>query len=149
MRYILQRYNKVFLPQIKKELDVWNQAWCRHRMRTTKSTPYQMWIAGQYQNPVGLSIAHEDIVMYGVEEVIDNDSRPVFEVPQVIDESCLQKLFDQVPSDIFQIIIVSMRTEHQLMSLRSMHLTFAIRNLNIVVIYFLRLQWKSFVSYEP
>ena len=36
--------------------DVSQRAWANHRMRTTKTNPLRLWIAGQAQNPVDLDI---------------------------------------------------------------------------------------------
>lgn len=48
-------------------------------------------MAGQYQNPVGIDISEEDVEYYGVEGEIssenDEDSRPIFESPDVLRES--------------------------------------------------------------
>jgi len=46
----------VFLPE-KSEL--WRNAWSRHRIRTMKSSPLRVWVAGQLHNPVGVE---DDIV---------------------------------------------------------------------------------------
>ena len=44
----------VFLPLVNEKLNLWKTAWAHHRMRTTRSTPAQLWITGQMNNPVGL-----------------------------------------------------------------------------------------------
>ena len=37
----------VYLPKVSEKLEIWNRAWCRHRMRTTKASPMQLWVSGQ------------------------------------------------------------------------------------------------------
>ena len=44
----------VFLPRINASLSAWCSAWTTHRIRTTSSSPLQLWVAGQLQNPVGM-----------------------------------------------------------------------------------------------
>ena len=53
-------------------------------MRTTKSSPVNIWIAGQIQNPVGTQLSERDLVDYGLEGNVDaanltDDGRPIFE----------------------------------------------------------------------
>ena len=36
----------VFLPEINKKLEIWNAAWCCHRMRTARAMPVQLWLSG-------------------------------------------------------------------------------------------------------
>ena len=54
-------------------------------MRTTKTSPRSLWMAGQVQNPTGLDILVDDVQQYGTEEEIDDTSddeneegRPIF-----------------------------------------------------------------------
>ena len=64
-------------------------------MRTTKSSPVQMWISGQLQNPCGLELSADDMEYYGVEGVVHDDrdgsgSRPiVYPLSGVVSEQCL------------------------------------------------------------
>ena len=94
-----------YLPKTNKMLEMWRNAWARHRLRTTRSSPMQMWLSGQLQNPVGVdNINMADIItMYGVEGNIGEDEdinhRPIFNPPQVeLSENCLQEMVHQVPS---------------------------------------------------
>ena len=57
----------VFLPKINEKLELWRNAWCRHRLRAMKSSPLGVWVAGQLQNPVGIE---DDLEHYGVEGVL-------------------------------------------------------------------------------
>lgn len=36
----------VFLPKINEKLELWRNAWSRHRVRTMKSSPLRVWLAG-------------------------------------------------------------------------------------------------------
>jgi hypothetical protein len=66
----------VFLEKVNWQLELWRSAWSHHRMRTTRSSPLRLWLQGQMHNPVGLSIAPEDLLLYGVEGAIpDNKCR--------------------------------------------------------------------------
>ena len=78
----------VFLHKIQEKLDMWNRAWSQHSMRTARSSPMRMWIAGQLQNPVGIELGSEAINSYGVEGFINyeagegsRDTRPMFQPP--------------------------------------------------------------------
>ncbi|CAG2246417.1 unnamed protein product [Mytilus edulis] len=61
----------IYMDKINRRLDIWTQAWASHRMRTTKSSPVNIWIAGQIQNPVGTQLSERDLVDYGLEGNID------------------------------------------------------------------------------
>ncbi|CAG2202198.1 unnamed protein product [Mytilus edulis] len=43
----------VFMPKINEKLCIWREAWARHRLRTAKSSPIRLWLAGQMNNPIG------------------------------------------------------------------------------------------------
>ncbi|CAG2239805.1 unnamed protein product [Mytilus edulis] len=60
----------IYMDEINRRLDIWTQAWASHRMRTTKSSPVNIWIAGQIQNPVGTQLSERDLVDYGLEETL-------------------------------------------------------------------------------
>ena len=73
-----------YLHEINNKLQIWQRAWANHRMRTTKTSPLRLWIAGQAQNPVDLDIPLYDLIQYGVEGDIDDETdkneegRPIF-----------------------------------------------------------------------
>ena len=74
----------IYMDEINRRLDIWTQAWASHRMRTTKSSPVNIWIAGQIQNPVGTQLSERDLIDYGLEGNVDaanltDDGRPIFE----------------------------------------------------------------------
>lgn len=93
----------VYLAKIQEKLDIWSRAWSQHRMRTTRSSPIRMWVAGQLQNPVGLELRSEALVHYGVEgfveDVGDRSGRPVFEpLSFQLSDNCRQQLNIEIPS---------------------------------------------------
>ena len=47
-------FHHVFLQKIPKKLSMWNRARLQHRLRTVRSSPVRMWVAGQLQTPVGI-----------------------------------------------------------------------------------------------
>lgn len=56
----------VYVPLVNKKLNLWQSAWVQHRMRKTRSTPAQLWLTGQMNNPMGLNLTStplQDIMM--------------------------------------------------------------------------------------
>lgn len=76
-----------YLSEINSKLQMWQKAWSNHRMRSTRSSPLRLWIAGQVQNPVGLNLSVDEVQEYGVEGVVDpseareETGRPIFSPP--------------------------------------------------------------------
>ena len=74
----------------------------QNNVRTMKSSPLPVWVAGQLQNPVGIEDDFIDVEHYGVEGVLrderDEDSRPIFEMPHTLSDHCLESLRNKVPS---------------------------------------------------
>ena len=70
-------------------------------MRTTRSSPVKMWVAGQLQNPTGVELDSEDIAYYGTQGFIHDtteDDRPIFPPLSFhVSEECKQKLLQEVP----------------------------------------------------
>ena len=92
----------VYMPKIVQKLAMWNRTWCRHRMRTTKASPMQLWIAGQYQNPQGIYLSPEQLGDYGLEgdiEQQERNPRPIFCLPHFINQECLQDLDTRIATD--------------------------------------------------
>ena len=95
----------VYLHSMNRKLELWRQAWSHHRMRTTRSSPLRLWIAGQLQNPVGIEQTATEIADYGVDGIIrndgDGDSRPIFAPPPPsyqMSAACFAELNAEVPS---------------------------------------------------
>ena len=93
----------VFQDQIQRKLDIWSRAWSNHRIRTSRSSPIRMWVAGQLQNPVGVELTHEATNYYGVEGFIDDgggdgSGRPVFEALSFhLSDNCRLRLNHEIP----------------------------------------------------
>ena len=63
----------MFLPLINDTLDVWRQAWSKHRMRTIKSSPICLWVSGQINSTPDGDLLPEQLLHYGVERVVDGN----------------------------------------------------------------------------
>ena len=91
----------IYMDEINRRLDIWTQAWASHRMRTTKSSPINIWIAGQIQNPVGTQLSERDLVDYGLEGNVDaanltDDGRPIFEPMNIaINDQLMRENFNR------------------------------------------------------
>ena len=97
----------VFLPEINNRFLIWREAWSNHRMRTIKTSPLRLWIAGQMQNPSGIQMTNEELEYYGAEGIIEDDSnepdeggRPIFYAPDVLSDELLQHLNASVPHNL-------------------------------------------------
>jgi transposase len=99
----LSALHYIYLSKINDKLKLWQKAWSRHRMRTTKSSPLQLWLAGQMQNPVGEDVPTLNLESYGAEGIISTSNneveqggRPVFLPPAIsLDELCQMELNSQ------------------------------------------------------
>jgi len=71
----------IYLSEINAKLDLWRNAWAHHRVRTTRCTPLQLWIAGQIKD-LDMDDVTIDYESYGVEGIVNNNQgeqdRPVF-----------------------------------------------------------------------
>ena len=47
-------FHHIFQQKIPKKPNMWNRARLQHRLRTVRSSPVRMWVAGQLQTPVGI-----------------------------------------------------------------------------------------------
>ena len=61
----------VFMNEINNKLKLWQRAWSNHRIRSVRSSPLRLWVAGQVQNPVGLHLSADEFQFYGVEGIED------------------------------------------------------------------------------
>ena len=97
----------VYLKLINKRLNVWREAWSKHRMRTTKTSALRLWISGQLQNSIGVDIPPEFLELYGVEGNVEDDytedERPTFVSPTdgILDEEILERLHAEIPLNNF------------------------------------------------
>lgn len=99
----LAALHHVFLPKINNQLEVWKHAWSIHRMRTTRSSPLRMWVAGQLQNPTGIELTPDEIDNYGVDgnidENIEGNERPIFHpLSFLVPEACQHILNNEAPA---------------------------------------------------
>ena len=96
----------VYLPRIIESLKIWQYAWSKHRMRTTRSTPLRLWMAGQLHNPTGITLDDEALVFYGTEgpdyedDSLFEESRPIIERPSNVPEQCMQVLTNEIPNTL-------------------------------------------------
>ncbi|OWF55168.1 hypothetical protein KP79_PYT14540 [Mizuhopecten yessoensis] len=90
-----------FLPKINAKLQIWQNAWSLHRMRTAKSSPQTLWMSGQLQTPVGINeiSTESELELYGVEgntdaqNAVDDNERPIVDsASKHLSERCLQRL---------------------------------------------------------
>ena len=92
----------VYLTKLNEKLEIWQYAWSRHRMRTTRSTPIKLWMAGQLQNPTGIVLDDDEVQYYGTEGQVDEnddcfeESRPIFEGPHGLSEDVQQILSQEI-----------------------------------------------------
>ncbi|XP_076081010.1 uncharacterized protein LOC143051900 isoform X2 [Mytilus galloprovincialis] len=93
----------VFMPKINEKLCIWREAWARHRLRTAKSSPIRLWLAGQMNNPIGTQndLAVEDEEFYGVEGALfdEENPRPIYHsLTFTPSHECKTELQEQCPS---------------------------------------------------
>ena len=94
-----------YMNDINEKLHIWQRAWANHQMRSTKTSPLRLWIAGQQQNPIGINIPIPNLNEYGVDGDIaitnddEQESRPIFPPPALhLSEACINEL-NQVPPE--------------------------------------------------
>ena len=83
-------------------------------MRTTRSSPKSLWIAGQAQNPTGLDQSIAEWPNFGVEGNADfeEDERPIFSPPVLeLSENCRSELASIVSHEN------DYRVEHHMLAL--------------------------------
>lgn len=95
----------VYLGKINEKLDIWKEAWQRHRLRTARSSPLRLFWAGSVTCPVDVPLSDTEADLYGtegdveetdgddLEDNIRHDSRPSFDPVQLdINWVCQQEL---------------------------------------------------------
>ncbi|KAK6166823.1 hypothetical protein SNE40_023438 [Patella caerulea] len=63
----------VYLLRINSKLEIWKNAWARHRLRTVGTSPLRLFLAGSFNLPVPPVPMSEDNSHYGVEGQVDID----------------------------------------------------------------------------
>ena len=97
----------VYLKLIKKRLNVWREAWSKHRMRTTRTSSLRLRVSGQLQNPIAFDITPESLELSGVEGNVEDDyiedERPKFVSPTdgILNEAILERLHAEIPLNDF------------------------------------------------
>ena len=69
----LELLHYVYLKLVKKRLNVWQEAWSKHRIRTTKMLPLHLWFWGQLQNLFDVDISPESLEFYSGERNVEYD----------------------------------------------------------------------------
>ena len=92
----------VYLCQINGKLTTWRNAWARHRMRTTKTSPLKLWVSSQMNNEVAIDMDASEFEFYGVQGVADEgpseqNSRPIFSLQQTLSEELIAELDNSIP----------------------------------------------------
>ena len=72
-----------FIPLINEKLDAWRHAWSKHRIRTIKTSPLCLWVAGQINCPLD-DMSEDQLRNFGVEGILTDeevDMRPIITSP--------------------------------------------------------------------
>ena len=100
---MLDPYNEVdiatlhltFIPLINEKLDAWWHAWSKHRVRTIKTSPLRLWVAGQINCPL------DDMKVQRAEGILTDeevDEKPIITSPtDILTEIVLTQLNAEVP----------------------------------------------------
>ena len=56
---------------MKEKLDLWHDAWSKHRIRTVKSPPLKLWVSGRINCPLKVELTDQEQYFYGVKGVIN------------------------------------------------------------------------------
>lgn len=93
----------VYIMKINDKLGIWRNAWCKHRMRTAKSSPLRLFKAGEMNIPVEqphtdheveVASDNNDIVAHG------DNQRPVLNPsPFEVSNACKEELMLQCPQN--------------------------------------------------
>ena len=59
------------IPLMKEKLDLWHDAWSKHRIHTVKSPPLKLWVSGQINCPLEVELTDQEQYFYGVKGVIN------------------------------------------------------------------------------
>ncbi|WAR15512.1 hypothetical protein MAR_005617 [Mya arenaria] len=89
----------VFLPKINGKLQVWQQAWAGHRIRTVKSSPIRLFTAGLLNSPVEMALDFPQVASNETESRDEEGSpRPIFSSPLVfVNDNCKSELHLDIP----------------------------------------------------
>ena len=105
---ILDLFNKIdiaalhftFIPLIDEKLDAWRHAWSKHRIRTIKTSPLRLWVAGQINCPLN-HMSEGQLRNFGVEVILTDeeiDERPIITLlTDILTEIVFTQLNAEVP----------------------------------------------------
>lgn len=115
----------IFLPIINSKLAMWCDAWANHRIRTARSTPKRLFIAGAINNSGnhdGQTNNSTEVAVDDMEILSSDDSRPIienltFEVSSAckeeLDQNCTIDYSNSVSGvNAFQIALEIMQRHH-------------------------------------
>ena len=88
----------IYLPMVNEKLKLWSNAWATHKLRTVKTSPWCLWTAGNFNNPVGVDVFEGDVNLLhdGLSELEDNP-RPIIEGFSKLNPLCLDELQRRCP----------------------------------------------------
>lgn len=94
----------VYLEKINQKLEVLRNAWAMHRLRTARSSPMRLFLAGSINTPVDIPLGAEEEVNYGVDGnsngVQEQNARPVLNpISFEINATCRSQLETHCPKD--------------------------------------------------
>lgn len=94
----------IYLPKINEKLKLWSNAWATHKLRTVKASPWCLWTAGNFNNPVGddVSDSVDNLLEHGLNEQEENP-RPIFEGLSLLNPLCLEELERRCPATLTSI----------------------------------------------
>lgn len=91
----------VYMGEINRKLSVWSQAWNSHRLRSVKSSPQNLLMAGQLQNPIGLEEIDTGLHDESINEEdpeVEDDERPIFDpLAPALSHEDIQRLRAEIP----------------------------------------------------
>ena len=89
-----------FIPLINEKLDAWRHAWSKHRIRTIKTSPLRLWVAGQINCPLN-HMSEGQLRNFGVEVILTDeeiDERPIITLlTDILTEIVFTQLNAEVP----------------------------------------------------
>lgn len=61
----------IYFPKINEKLKLWSNAWATHKLQTVKASPWCLWTAGNFNNPVGddVSDSVDNLLEHGLNEL--------------------------------------------------------------------------------
>lgn len=91
----------VFLEKINEKLEIWMNAWARHRVRTVRNSPLKLFTAGAANCPVVVPLANDvNDEIVDSDATLFDDTRPYLDSLNLqISDECAQELEFNCPKD--------------------------------------------------